>query len=658
MLAFLFLIIWGTAVPDISPYQSNVVYDEYGQAHDATSGAKLEPYQPPAPSLTQSLKNIAWSPWEMAKGAVLAPYHAAQHLFGTPSAPGHLWEGPGTVDIPNTANDQSLRDLLFSFYGGQAFSPARALESSALRTGKPSIFGSVLSGAEKAKAPDRSLGPFGGTPSEEVALSPKAEAIGTPPVISYAASAPRSKVLAENGVTEADRIKAAEDAFVKAFHDDVENNKYTYFDDWREGQPMFNEHGEIIDIPQISDAFENVSPYGYSPLKTAPPSSTAAGLNAAAQAVDRDLFLNPSSNSGSHYGTLRTPSGKEYKVRVADHPQISSQFDPPDFNIAPGNMTPEEFARLLPTLYSDTSKPNPVGAAIAGQLDSPQGFDVWHGSPHDFDQFDISKIGTGEGAQVYGHGIYTAEDPNIAKHYQKSVPYQVIKRQFQDALPDDADFPDVTDLLGTGHFTPYQDDVLRALAKDDWLGFDYPSQAISAAYGKNIHNWDPSPELLKAIDNGGYLYQAHVNANPEDFLDWHKSIPEQSQSILNKIAGREKEIEDAWTTSRMGPQQTEVFKSAGIPGISYLDAGSRAGGEGSRNYVLFSRDPVDIIHKWRGDQQLYSDTGKPNPIGATIAGSASSPADILNRAYGDLPIRPSTDDPVGSLIAGSRKDGP
>ena len=35
-----------------------------------------------------------------------------------------------------------------------------------------------------------------------------------------------------------------------------------------------------------------------------------------------------------------------------------------------------------------------------------QGIRAFHGSPHDFDAFDLSKIGTGEGAQAYGHGLY------------------------------------------------------------------------------------------------------------------------------------------------------------------------------------------------------------------------------------------------------------
>ena len=43
---------------------------------------------------------------------------------------------------------------------------------------------------------------------------------------------------------------------------------------------------------------------------------------------------------------------------------------------------------------------------------------VWHGSPYRFDKFDASKIGTGEGAQAYGHGLYLAESPDVAKSYR------------------------------------------------------------------------------------------------------------------------------------------------------------------------------------------------------------------------------------------------
>ena len=46
---------------------------------------------------------------------------------------------------------------------------------------------------------------------------------------------------------------------------------------------------------------------------------------------------------------------------------------------------------------------------------------AYHGSPHDFEQFSMDKIGTGEGAQAYGHGLYFADSPAVAKSYQESL---------------------------------------------------------------------------------------------------------------------------------------------------------------------------------------------------------------------------------------------
>jgi len=49
------------------------------------------------------------------------------------------------------------------------------------------------------------------------------------------------------------------------------------------------------------------------------------------------------------------------------------------------------------------------------------GIDAYHGSPHGFEQFDSSKIGTGEGAQAYGHGLYFAEHEPIARGYRDNL---------------------------------------------------------------------------------------------------------------------------------------------------------------------------------------------------------------------------------------------
>ena len=43
---------------------------------------------------------------------------------------------------------------------------------------------------------------------------------------------------------------------------------------------------------------------------------------------------------------------------------------------------------------------------------------AWHGSPHDFAEFDLGAIGTGEGNQAHGWGLYFAKDKKVSKQYK------------------------------------------------------------------------------------------------------------------------------------------------------------------------------------------------------------------------------------------------
>lgn len=74
-----------------------------------------------------------------------------------------------------------------------------------------------------------------------------------------------------------------------------------------------------------------------------------------------------------------------------------------------------------------------------------------------------------------------------------------IKKAFLAELEEDAGFDDVMDLVGTGKFSVEQEALLKALEADEWLGFDYPAQAISAALGNNLNNFDPSQKLIDAV---------------------------------------------------------------------------------------------------------------------------------------------------------------
>lgn len=55
------------------------------------------------------------------------------------------------------------------------------------------------------------------------------------------------------------------------------------------------------------------------------------------------------------------------------------------------------------------------------ELDGKRLHTVYHGSPHSFEAFDHSKMGSGEGAQAFGWGTYVTEVEGIARKYAKNV---------------------------------------------------------------------------------------------------------------------------------------------------------------------------------------------------------------------------------------------
>lgn len=46
---------------------------------------------------------------------------------------------------------------------------------------------------------------------------------------------------------------------------------------------------------------------------------------------------------------------------------------------------------------------------------------AYHGSPHEFDKFDLGAIGSGEGAQAHGWGLYFAQDRKVSERYRKKL---------------------------------------------------------------------------------------------------------------------------------------------------------------------------------------------------------------------------------------------
>lgn len=296
---------------------------------------------------------------------------------------------------------------------------------------------------------------------------------------------------------------------------------------------------------------------------------------------------------------------------------------------------------------------------------------AYHGTPHRFERFTTDAMGTGEGAQAYGWGLYFASKKEIAEHYRKGLSYKQIVKEFRDEMPDDADFDEALDAADT--MSPQRARVIHALAADDWLGFDYPAQAITAAF-KELDAYDASQELQDAVKGAqGQLYEVEI---PEDaeLLLWDKPLSEQPKKVLDALkqiavdgvdyyptlAEMMQPMEAGNTTGQavyMAMQResgsdknaSRELRSAGIRGIKYLDGTSRDKGDGSFNYVVFSGDDVSIV------EAAYSRTAKaPASIEAEKAAGAAKPAqaEMFQPGFWDAPQETRLDNIVYELQDG------
>ena len=204
---------------------------------------------------------------------------------------------------------------------------------------------------------------------------------------------------------------------------------------------------------------------------------------------------------------------------------------------------------------------------------------VWHGSPHKFDRFDFSKIGTGEGAQAYGHGGYVADARATGEQYQQALAHkghssivQNDRNNYSVVAPDGSKIADGV-LLGRAHKAKTEFDASQG-------GYLYKVDLPDEHINKML-DWDrplsqQAPEVRSMVQS----------AFPPTYIDGRYVDPLNSQ-----VSGRAMLDKLGMIANKRGEpgfrQAEPMLRQAGIPGIRYLDGGSRGAGAGSSNYVVF-----------------------------------------------------------------------
>jgi hypothetical protein len=225
--------------------------------------------------------------------------------------------------------------------------------------------------------------------------------------------------------------------------------------------------------------------------------------------------------------------------------------------------------------------------------------EVWHGSPAKFEQFDINKMGEGEGAQVRGPGIYVAESKEVGEEYRKNISLRKFIDKVKDITSEHDDPAEAREAIDKEpSFTPVERELIDAVREDDDLGFDYPHQGISAAVSEPWNYPDLSPRTLAAINDFSHLYRAEVHRRPEEFIDADKGMNEQTPEIkaafkrfqenLAKEQGgtirpqssmmEDVDWETFWKQAKYDFDDftlTRVAHESGLAGIRFLDQRSR-----------------------------------------------------------------------------------
>ena len=266
---------------------------------------------------------------------------------------------------------------------------------------------------------------------------------------------------------------------------------------------------------------------------------------------------------------------------------------------------------------------------------------AYHGSPHNFDRFATDAIGTGEGAQSFGWGLYFTNQEDIARWYADKLSknnIEIYREQLKQGSLDN----------------PYNKDTVEYEIFRDLMSFDFDLSKYKDYLDKEIDNLltdadnpyndtnaeqkklklkDFEKELfnrnlytVELPDNGYLLWDKIVNNDELEKIK--KALKEKGINDLSRIENLQRYQEqyknNENATYTIGSNIYKVIadylgsdkaaslflKENGYIGIDY-PANSIAGhtDEGKRNYVIFDDEDVKVLEHltYQTLDELYTD---------------------------------------------------
>jgi hypothetical protein len=364
---------------------------------------------------------------------------------------------------------------------------------------------------------------------------------------------------------------------------------------------------------------------------------------------------------------------------------------------------------FLPSLAPQQG-PGMGAVGFAGELASPDPLDfvkiagavspflarapeiaAWHGSPHKFRRFSTEAIGTGEGAQAYGWGLYFADKKDVANAYAMDLTSKPTFLLNGKEITDDfgrvaagiyvragGDYREAIKLAETVKNEKTRGKVLSSLEKinkgefkekfgelyrvdlapadDDLLDWDLPlseqSEKVKAGLRSGGHiretkikeSREPNGKIVyrdgetqriiaQAIpQEGGYRTSAvQANLHGEGFGGRVASEGDASKAVSDWWNGLDISGENLYRRYSGFPKETSQYlNSLGIPGIRYKDQMSRGKEAGTYNYVIFDDKLVDIMPEMQTPRGTFYETPKMGQYRQQRLGAAQSPKPLLD----------------------------
>ena len=289
-----------------------------------------------------------------------------------------------------------------------------------------------------------------------------------------------------------------------------------------------------------------------------------------------------------------------------------------DPNQATGAAMDAAQARYFETgKFEPPTAENPV--SIVPPTETEPGIIAFHGSGADFDEFRLEMIGTGEGAQAYGYGLYFTDSEDIAKFYRDSLARGRSSIVYEGSAVKNARETDgltdremILDNIATemAFFDQKPENVIKKKIKNLKQKIDDPvdiSASAGDAEAQELADFirqsaQRELEIYENLDPSkftrGKMYKVGLAPKPDELLDYDLPLsqqPKKYKAALDEIAkiqgipvvdqfGQSASFgsfQDA-LNQKVGPVNAmKEFTDAGIPGIKFFSGNTRntAGGK-------------------------------------------------------------------------------